>query len=211
MYLDRCVISVNAGAPQTVTWKRRTFITAIVKTAVEGRVAVRGVNVAGDSQADRRVHGGQDKALYAYASADYSWWEEQLGKKLAPGTFGENLTLQGVDVSHAFVGERWRVGTALLEVTQPRIPCFKLAWRMGDTGFERRFGRALRFGAYLRVIEEGDVGRGDAVAIEARPSAGLSMARFGEIYLFDRAGAAALLNYKQVSDDWRDWAEKQLT
>src|SRR3954452_12948833 len=113
------VVSVNVGRPRTVCTGRRAVSTSIWKAPVEGRVAVRGVNVDGDDQADRSVHGGPDKAVYAYALEDTRLWEAELGRELGSGAFGENLTTEGIDVSGALVGERWRVGTTLLEVVQP--------------------------------------------------------------------------------------------
>jgi len=128
-------------------------------------VRVRGVNLDGDRQADLTVHGGPDKAVYAYAIEETRVWEEELGRELGPGAFGENLTTEGVEVSGALLGERWRVGTTLLEVVQPRLPCFKLGLRMGDPLFVRRFAQASRPGAYLRIVEEGELGAGDAIAV----------------------------------------------
>jgi MOSC domain-containing protein YiiM len=161
------VVSVNVGRPRVVEWHGREVETAIWKEPVVGRVVIEGVNVAGDGQADLRVHGGRDKAVYAYAVEDYAWWSEQLGRAVEPGTFGENLTVIGIDLSDAAIGSRWRVGTALLEVTQPRFPCFKLGIRMGDAGFVKEFERAARFGAYLRIVEDGDVGAGDEIVVSA--------------------------------------------
>jgi MOSC domain-containing protein YiiM len=161
------VVSVNVGMPRVVEWHGRAVETAIWKESVEGRVPIRGVNVAGDGQADLRVHGGRDKAVYSYAVEDYSWWSDELGRTLVSGTFGENLTVSGIDLSTAEVGSRWNVGSAVLEITQPRFPCFKLGIRMGDAGFVQQFERAARFGAYLRIIEEGDVGTGDAIVTSA--------------------------------------------
>src|SRR3954451_1018046 len=129
------VLSVNVGRPAPLATGRRVVRSAIGKTPVPGPVAVCGVNVDGDDQADRRVHGGADQAVYAYAAESYAWWEEQLGRDLAPGTFGENLTVAGADVDAAVLGTRWRIGTVVLEVTAPRIPCAKLAARMADPGF----------------------------------------------------------------------------
>src|SRR5918995_7336371 len=171
------LLSVNVGRPRKVDSGRRTVLTAIWKTPVEGRVAVRGVNVEGDDQADRSVHGGPDKAVYAYAIEETREWEAELGRELGPGAFGENLTITGVDVSGALLGERWRVGTTLLEVVQPRLPCFKLGLRMGDPAFVRRFGRASRPGAYLRIVEEGELGTGDPVEVDtgALPDHGVSV------------------------------------
>jgi MOSC domain-containing protein YiiM len=154
------VVSVNVGRPRPVQTGRRTVSTAIWKTPVEGRVAVRGVNVDGDDQADRSVHGGPDKAVYAYASEEIRRWRDELGRDLGAAPFGENLTTAGIDVSGALVGERWRIGTTLLEVVQPRLPCFKLGLRMGDPAFVRRFAQASRPGAYLRIVEEGELGAG---------------------------------------------------
>jgi MOSC domain-containing protein YiiM len=161
------VVSVNVGLPRVVTWHGREVETAIWKEPVAGRVALRDDNFVGDRQADLRVHGGRDKAVYSYAVEDYAWWSEQLGRELGPGTFGENLTTQGIDLSAMPIGTRWRVGTALLEVSQPRFPCFKLGIRMGDAGFVKVFERAERFGAYLRILEVGDVGQGDEIVVIA--------------------------------------------
>ncbi len=130
------------GRPAQLSVRRgRPLMSAIAKSPVEGRVRVAGVNVAGDDQADRRVHGGPDKAVYAYAAEDTAWWAGELGRPLEPGMFGENLTTEGVDVSGALVGERWRVGTVELEVCQPRLPCAKLGLRFGDPRMVKRFGR----------------------------------------------------------------------
>ena len=161
------VVSVNVGLPRVVEWFGREVETAIWKEPVDGRVAVRGVTVDGDGQADLRVHGGRDKAVYAFSVEDFAWWSEQLGRELGPGTFGENLTTEGIDLSAAAIGSRWRVGSAILEVTQPRFPCFKLGIRMGNAGFVKEFEHAARFGAYFRVVEEGDVGAGDEIVVEA--------------------------------------------
>src|SRR3954462_7434904 len=143
--------SVNVGTPVRLrTPKGREVRTAIWKQPVDRRVAVAGVNVEGDQQADLRVHGGPDKAVYSYASEDTAFWEQELGRELGPGAFGENLTTEGLDVSGAVVGERWRIGNVELEVCQPRLPCSKLAIRLGEPLMVRRFGEARRPGAYLR-------------------------------------------------------------
>jgi MOSC domain-containing protein YiiM len=157
------VTSVNVGAPRVVEWHGRLVETAIWKAPVAGRVAVSGVNLAGDRQADLRVHGGHDKAVYTYAAEDYRWWEDQLGVELAPGTFGENVTTSGVDLAAIEPGERWRFGTALLEARDPRQPCFKLGIRMGDAAFVDRFKQAERLGRYFAIVDPGDVGADDQV------------------------------------------------
>lgn len=158
------VVSVNVGEVRTVAWRGRAVTTAIWKEPVEGRVALRGVNLVGDDQADRRVHGGVDKAVYAYAVEDYDWWAAITGP-LSPGTFGENLTTTGLDLAACRIGDRWQVGTADLEVAQPRQPCFKLGIRMGDDAFPGRFAEAGRPGAYLRIVTPGDVGAGDPIDV----------------------------------------------
>ena len=141
---------------------------------------VRGVSVDGDEQADLRVHGGVDKAVYVYSVDDYEWWSSKLRRVLEPGTFGENLTVAGFDPSDAVIGTRWRVGTAELEVSEPRSPCFKLGMRMGDADFVDEFEIAARFGCYLRIVEEGVVGAGDAVEAMALERAGITVRELGK-------------------------------
>src|SRR4051794_1247046 len=168
------VVSVNVGRPREVDTGKRTVLTAIWKQPVDGRVAVRGVNIDGDDQADRSVHGGPDKAVYAYAAEEVAQWQAELGRDLDVAAFGQNLTTQGIEVSGAVIGERWRIGTALLEVAQPRQPCFKLAIRMGDPRFVRRFAEASRPGAYLRIVESGELGAGDTIEVVHRPAHGVT-------------------------------------
>jgi MOSC domain-containing protein YiiM len=171
------LLSVNVGTPQPIGTRRgRAVLSAIGKTPVEGRVRVAGVNVEGDDQADRRVHGGPDKAVYAYAAEDAAWWAAELGREVGPGAFGENLTVAGVDVSGAVIGERWRIGTVELEVSQPRLPCFKLGLRFGDPKMLKRFAAAERPGAYLRIRREGALGAGDAIELAERPGHGVTVA-----------------------------------
>jgi MOSC domain-containing protein YiiM len=185
--------------------------TAIWKHPVAGRVKVRGVNVDGDDQGNREVHGGVDKALYAYAAEDYEWWSSELALELAPGTFGENLTLRGIDVSNALVGERWRVGETLLEVAQPRIPCFKLGIRMGSQRFPTRFAAAGRPGAYLRIVDEGEIAAGDPAEVVHRPGHDLSVAEVSRIYHDGHAEAGRLLQVPELAGTWRPWAERFAT
>lgn len=173
---DGRIGSVNVGRPREIHVGDKLVRTSIWKDPVAGRVAIRGVNVEGDDQSDRRVHGGDNKAVYAYAREDLDWWGERLGQPLSSGTFGENLTTEGIDVSGTRVGERWQVGTALLEVTQPRLPCFKLEVRMDRPGFITEFIDGGRPGAYLRIVEEGEVGAGDTLRIVSRPEDAPSMA-----------------------------------
>jgi MOSC domain-containing protein YiiM len=199
------VLAVNVGRPRLVDAGRRTVSTAIWKTPVEGRVAVRGVNLDGDDQADRSVHGGPDKAVYAYAVEEIHAWESELGRELGPAAFGENLTTEGLDVSGAVVGERWRIGTTLLEIVQPRLPCFKLALRMGDPGFVKRFAQASRPGAYLRIIEEGQLGPGDAIEVESLPDHGVTMRLISDAILRDPKLIPQVLNAPHLLPSLREW------
>jgi MOSC domain-containing protein YiiM len=204
------VVSVNVGVPRTVQHEGRSFTTAIWKRPVTGRLAVRGVNLEGDDQADRSVHGGVDKAVYAYAREDYDWWGIELGgAPLAPGTFGENLTVTGIDLNAAEVGERWRVGSVLLEVSEPRFPCFKLGVRMGDAKFLKRFATARRPGTYLRIVEEGELGAGDRIEIDDRPGHGVTIALFADAYLGDRSRLIELLAADALSQAWRAWIDER--
>jgi MOSC domain-containing protein YiiM len=205
------IASVNVGAARTVEWAGRHVTTAIWKRPVVGAVRVAGVNLAGDDQADRRVHGGADKAVYAYAAEDYEWWKGDLGTGLAAGTFGENLTTVGIALQRCVVGQRWRVGSTVLEVAQPRMPCFKLGIRMGDAHFVERFEEARRWGAYLRIIGEGAITAGDAVVLEAEPDHGLTIGDIGAAF---RESPSELLHriatIADVPEGWRDWAARQL-
>jgi MOSC domain-containing protein YiiM len=199
------VESVNVGAAKAVQVEGRSVLTAIWKSPVEGRVALRGVNLAGDDQADRTVHGGPDKAVYAYAREDYDWWASELSQSMEPGTFGDNLTVTGLDLSSAIVGERWQVGSAQLEVSEPRFPCFKLGIRMGDPRFLRRFAQARRPGTYLRIVAEGDVGAGDRIEVASRPGHEVTIGKFANAFLADRSQLPELLVAEQLSEDWRSW------
>jgi MOSC domain-containing protein YiiM len=181
------LVSVNVGRPKQIGVRRgRPQMSAIGKAPVTGCVRVEGVNVAGDDQADRRVHGGPDKAVYAYASEDTAWWSQELQRDdLGPGMFGENLTTCGVDVTNAVIGERWRIGNVELEVCQPRLPCFKLGLRFGDPLMLKRFAQAGRPGAYLRIVTEGELGAGDQVDITHRPSHGVTIANVARAIMLD--------------------------
>ncbi|MET1003398.1 MAG: MOSC domain-containing protein [Acidimicrobiia bacterium] len=204
------VMSVNVGRPRQVRWHDRVVTTAIWKQPVSGRVRATGVNLDGDDQADRRVHGGPTKAIYAYATEDHAWWGEQLGVSLEPGTFGENLTIAGVDVSAVVVGERWRIGNTTLRVTEPRIPCFKLGIRMGDASFVDRFADAARPGTYLAIEDPGEVGAGDVIERLHRPSHGVTIGAVERTYHGNTALLPTLADLADLSEGWRSWARRHL-
>jgi MOSC domain-containing protein YiiM len=198
------VISVNVGQPQQISTRRgRPMLSAIVKTPVEGPVRVAGVNLAGDDQADRSVHGGPEKAVYAYAREDSDWWEDVLGIDVPNAMFGENLTVEGVDVSGAVIGERWRVGTVELEVCQARLPCSKLGIRFEDLRMVKRFGQASRPGAYLRIITEGELAAGDEITVVHRPDHGVTVAQVSDAVLKDRSLVAHVLTAPELSHEAR--------
>lgn len=200
------VLSVNVGTPREFEYAGRAARSAIWKTPVDGRVPARGVNLAGDDQADRGAHGGPDKAVYAYAVEDARWWEKEIGRSLAPGAFGENLTIEGIEVNDARIGERWEIGTTVLEVSEPRIPCWRLGVRMNDSHFPRRFTEALRPGSYFRIVVEGELGAGDGIRVVERPETDLTVRDVFRIYTRDRHEAGRLLAVPQVSDAWKRWA-----
>jgi MOSC domain-containing protein YiiM len=204
------VVSVNVGRPREIEWLGRKATTAIWKSPVEGRVPLLGVNLAGDAQADRRAHGGRDKAVYSYALEDETWWAARLGRPVEPGSFGENLTLTGIDITGAAIGERWEIGSAILEVAQPRIPCWKLGARMNDPDFPPVFAEAGRPGAYLRIIKEGDIASGDAVRVCHRPSHGITVGDIAHIYHSDRSRAALLLEVPGLANAMQLWARRVL-
>jgi len=199
------LLAVNVGHPREIDLGKRTISTAIYKTPVAGRVEVRGVNLDGDEQADRKLHGGPDKAVYAYGWDETVAWGKELDRDLRPGAFGENLTVGGLDVSGALIGERWAVGSTVLEAVQPRLPCFKLGIRMGDPMFVKRFARAGRPGAYLRIVEEGDVGEGDTVEVISRPEHEVTMRLAAHAVLVDRSRLPELLEAPTLLPDWREW------
>jgi MOSC domain-containing protein YiiM len=204
------VVSVNVGSPREIEWLGRSAETSIWKEPVAGRVRAQTLNLDGDRQADLRFHGGADKAVYAYAREDYEWWAEELGRRLPLATFGENLTLAGIDVTCAIVGERWRVGSAELVVTGPRTPCWKLGARMESVEFPVYFAAAGRPGTYLRVVAEGDVGAGDEVEVLHRPGHRLSVGAVAEIYHGDRSRCEELLRAPEIGEEWRDWVRDRL-
>jgi MOSC domain-containing protein YiiM len=205
-------VSVNVGRPRTVEWAGRAVTSAIWKEPVAGPIPVAGVNFAGDDQADRRVHGGPDKAVYAYAVEDYAWWRDELGEDVPYATFGENLTTEGIDLGACVIGTRWHVGTATLGVAQPRQPCFKLGMRMGDAAFVDRFEAARRPGAYLRIIDAGTIGAGDAIVVDAAPAHHFTVSDLNDVAT---RGASVddlrrVASIADVPEGWRDWAGRQL-
>jgi MOSC domain-containing protein YiiM len=204
------VLSVNVGRARLFEYNHRPAKSAIWKTPVTGRIAARGVNLEGDEQADRKAHGGPDKAIYAYAVEDLHWWEQELAQPLVYGGFGENLTTEGIAVNDALIGERWEIGTTVVEVSEPRVPCWRLGVRMNDETFPRRFTAALRPGSYLRIIVEGDLAPGDEIRVIHRPDHDLTIQDVFRIYTRDRNDVVRLVAIPQLSESWRNWAQRVL-
>ena len=200
------IVAVNVGGIRHVEWQGRLVATGIWKSPVDGRIALRGVNFAGDDQADRTVHGGADKAVYAYAREDYDYWRG-AGMEVESAMFGENLTTEGIDLSASLVGERWAVGSTVLEVAQPRLPCYKLGIRVGDATFLKRFLAAQRTGAYLRVVEEGEIGAGDEIAVVSRPAHGITIRDMVQA-LSDSSRAESLRTVPGLPGFWQEVAAR---
>ncbi|MBE7701624.1 MOSC domain-containing protein [Oerskovia sp. Sa1BUA8] len=183
-------------------------VTAIDKRPVEGPVKVRPLGLYADVQADRAHHGGEEQAVYAYSQEDADHWSAELGYEVVPGLFGENFRTRGVAASGALIGERWQVGSAVLEVTQPRTPCATFARRLGEDRWVKRFTDANRTGAYLRVVTPGEVQAGDTVEVVRSPSHGVSIADwFGSRAAGTAADLAARLLASQEAGEVRLSAE----
>jgi MOSC domain-containing protein YiiM len=208
------VVSVNVGLPRQTTWQGKPVTTSIFKEPVAGPVGIEGVNLVGDAQADLSVHGGPDKAVYAYRAEHYPAWREELGRELAWGMFGENLTVEGVPPDDELaVGDRMRIGTAELVVSQPRLPCFKLGLRFGDAQMVKRFQAAGRWGFYLRIEHAGVVEAGDPVEILSRHPGRLSVSEIARLGTRDRGdvdGLRRALAVDALIEDWRPYFEELL-
>ena len=177
------VVSVNVGLPREVTWKGITVQTAIYKEPVLGPVELYEMNLADDRQADLTVHGGRDKAVYAYPSEHYEYWSRELpGTTLNWGHFGENLTTKGLSEETVCIGDCLRVGRAVLRVTQPRMPCYKLALRFGRDDMIKRFLASGRSGFYFSVVEEGSAGAGSTIQVVSRDINHVSVADIYRLY-----------------------------
>lgn len=163
------IISVNVGQPTALQVGQRTAVSGIRKHPVPGRVQVGEKGLEGDHVLNRRYHGGPDQAVYVYTREDYDHWTELLGRALEPGAFGENVLISGAESAEVRVGERFLLGAVEIEVTAPRLPCSTLGARMEDAGFVKRFKAARRPGFYARVLQSGDIGRGDLVTRTPAP------------------------------------------
>jgi MOSC domain-containing protein YiiM len=208
------LLSINVSPPTEVVHKGETLTTGIFKKPVEGRVMLGTLNLDGDGQADLVGHGGIYKAVYAYPVENYEYWKRELGRTdLAYGQFGENFTVEGMVEDEVHIGDVFRVGDALVEVTQPRVPCYKLGIKMGLPKFVKMFLASCRVGFYLRVLEEGEVGAGDVV-YRVRADPGRTTVReMCHLLYFDPEnleGARKALHIRALSPGWRQSFEERL-
>ena len=207
--------SVNVGTPRQAAWAG-IGRTSIDKTPVAGPVEVHRLGVVGDEVSDTRHHGGPDQAVYAYAREELDWWAEQLGDDLRDGEFGENLTTEGLTVDDAEVGERWRIGTVLLETALVRTPCNDFKEWIGRGGHDnsawvRRFAERGRPGAYLRVLQPGVLAAGDAIEVVHRPGHGVTMSLMFRALLREPALLPRLLEVQGLAEKARRRAEAFVT
>ena len=208
------VISVNVGMPREVVWKGQTVETGIFKEAVEGRIAVRSLNLEGDRQADLTVHGGLEKAIYAYPADHYPFWREQFPEMELPwGMFGENLTLTGLLEDTVHIGDHFQVGSAKLMVTQPRLPCYKLGIKFGRDDILRRFLESEMTGFYFAVLEEGEVAAGDTISLLHRDEHQIKVADIVRLYREDKYNLDLIrrvVALEALPEEWRDYFQQRI-
>ena len=207
------LLSVDVGLPREVEWKGKIVRTSIFKTPVVGRVRVAKLNVKGDQQSDLTVHGGIDKAVYAYPSEHYSFWRSELpGMDLPWGVFGENFTTVGL-LEDTHIGDRFRIGSAQFVVTQPRMPCFKLGIRFNRPDMVKRFLQSGRTGFYFAVLEEGEVAAGDSIELLERDEHNIPVADVVNLYRGDATNQDLLRRVSELPslpNSWRDYFRKRL-
>lgn len=209
------LISVNVGLPREVDWHGRAVLTSIWKSPVAGPVRVTSLNLEGDRQSDLSVHGGPDKAVYAYPCEHYEYWKTELAweDRLPWGAFGENFTVEGLPEASVRIGDRIRVGSAEFVVTQPRMPCFKLGLRFGRDDMVKRFLRSGRTGFYLAVQREGAVAGGDPIELVGRDDRGVTVADIVALYASGMENEDLLRRAVEVPalpESWRDYFRKRL-
>ncbi len=196
------VISVNTGQEAGLAINGRPARTAIDKRPAAGRVRVGFLGLDGDEQADSENHGGREQAVYAYAREDLDWWVERLGREFRNGQFGENITTMGLDITGAMIGEKWQIGTAVVQITSPRIPCVTFQSWLSEDRWVKRFAAAGRPGAYLRVITPGTVSAADEARVVDRPAASVTVAESMLAYYGDQDLMRRLLKVEGRSEKW---------
>ncbi len=194
---EAAVKAIYVGMPAPLSANGKTVLTGIVKKPVDGPVRLGPTHFEGDGQADSKLHGGEEKAAYAYPDANVQAWADELGADPAALHFGENLRVTGLADDEVRIGERFRIGEAVVEVTQPRLPCAKLGMLLGDPGFPARFLNAVRPGFYLRIVEPGVMQAGDVITRLSRPDHDITVARLVRLITHerdDRRGAGQALD-----------------
>ena len=211
------IVSVNVGLPREVQWHGINVTTGIFKNPVEGRVAMRTLNLDGDRQADLTVHGGQYKAVYCYALSHYDYWKKELpGHDLPMGSFGENLTTDGLAEESVHLGDRFAIGSAEVVVTQPRLPCYKLGVKFQSDDMVKRFMASGRMGFYVAVTREGDVGAGDEIKLLARDSNAVPVGEITRLYIAKQYGDEELasvrraLNVEELPESWKEYFRERI-
>jgi len=203
------VVSVNVSLPIEVEFRGELISTGIFKKPVAGGVIVNKSHLSGDGQADLTVHGGEDKAVYAYSLDHYEYWQRVLRRDtLPPGQFGENLTIARLDEATSCIGDHWQIGTAIFAITQPRMPCHKLGIRFNDMNMPKLFSRARRNGVYLKVLREGIVATGDEVKLLQRGVDAVYVQEILQAYMSPKLAASKqayrrVLRVSELSNEWR--------
>ncbi len=203
------VLSINiTSIVHQGEWTGSEGRTGIDKRSVEGPIEFKNNGVAGDRIIDTNVHGGYDQAVYAYATEDVRWWEKEIGEEISAGRFGENLTTEGIDVNAALVGEQWKIGSVIVEVSQPRIPCRVFAGFWKRATLIKDFTQAGRPGAYLRIIQEGTAQAGDAIEVIFKPDHSVSISDLFSAKSGERTKINEIKVVPQLSQGFKEWAEK---
>ena len=181
------LLSVNVSLPKEIEFKGKVVSTGIFKEPIKGRVNVRKLNIDGDGQADLIGHGGEFRAVYVYSNDNYAHWEKELSRnEFSIGQFGENFTVEEMLDHDVHVGDQYRIGSTLFEVTQPRVPCYKLAIKMVTEGFYSQILKSGRLGFYFKVLEEGEVGAGDEIKLEKKATNGITIFEINQLMYFDK-------------------------
>jgi MOSC domain-containing protein YiiM len=203
------VLSINiTSVVHQGEWTGSEGRTGIDKRSVAGPIDFKDNGVVGDRVIDTNVHGGYDQAVYAYAQEDAQWWEKEIGEEITAGRFGENLTTEGIDVNAALVGEQWKIGSIILEVSQPRIPCRVFAGFWKRATLIKDFTQAGRPGAYLRIIQEGTAQAGDAIEVIHKPDHSVSIRDLFSAKSGERSKIDEIKVVPQLSHEFKEWAEK---
>jgi MOSC domain-containing protein YiiM len=208
------IVAINVGLPTEVVWRGQTVRTSIFKKPVAGRIRVDRLNLAGDQQSDLAVHGGADKAVYVYPAEHYAFWREELpGVDLPWGSFGENLTTEGLREDAVHIGDRLNAGSAAFVVTQPRMPCYKLSVRFGRLDMVKRFLQSGRTGCYLSVSREGELVAGDVITLAVAETSAVTVAEIVSLYAADASNQDLLRRATEAAalpQAWRDYFRERL-